>query len=34
MIAVPFLRETKGEPLPESDTLEAPEGGKPVPQTA
>ena len=34
LITVPFLPETKGQPLPEADTLEAPEAGKPAAQTA
>ena len=34
LITVPFLPETKGQPLPEADTLEAPETGKPAAQTA
>jgi MFS family permease len=34
LICVPFLPETKGQPLPEADTLAAPEAGKPLPQTA
>jgi MFS family permease len=32
LIAVPFLPETKGKPLPEADTL--PQGGERLPQTA
>jgi MFS family permease len=34
LVCVPFLPETKGQPLPEADTLAAPEAGKPLPQTA
>lgn len=34
LLAVPFLPETKGKPLPEADTLAAPEAGKTVPRMA
>ena len=34
LFAVPFLPETKGKPLPESDTLSAPEAADQLPMTA
>jgi len=34
LVAVPFLPETNGKPLPEGDTLPRPEQGKPLAQTA
>ena len=34
LVTVPFLPETRGKPLPESDTIARPEEGKPLPQTA
>ncbi|TMJ43796.1 MAG: MFS transporter [Alphaproteobacteria bacterium] len=34
LIAVPFLPETRGKPLPEGDTLALAEGGEGVPRTA
>jgi MFS family permease len=34
LIAVPFLPETKGKPLPEADTLSLPRGGEHLPHTA
>jgi MFS family permease len=34
LIAVPFLPETKGKPLPEADTLAPPQGGERLPRTA
>ncbi len=34
LFCIPFLPETRGRPLPEADTLTAPEATKPVAQTA
>src|SRR5262245_24042849 len=34
LLAVPFLPETRGKPLPEGDTLALEEGGERVPRTA
>jgi hypothetical protein len=34
LIAVPFLPETKGQPLPEGETLSRPDEGKQLAQTA
>jgi MFS family permease len=34
LFCLPFLPETKGQPLPEGDTLAAPAAGKELPQTA
>ena len=34
LFCIPFLPETKGQPLPEGDTLSVPEAGKPAVQTA
>jgi hypothetical protein len=34
LIAVPFLPETKGKPLPEADTLSLPQVGEHVHRTA
>jgi len=34
LIAVPFLPETRGKPLPEGDTLALGQGGEAMPRTA
>jgi hypothetical protein len=34
LIAVPFLPETMGEPLPEADALALPQGGEHAPRAA